>query len=179
MSKQTGYGGYLTPVTIILGLCALAVRPPATLAAVVVTAAVGGVGLLAPVPFREEARRSAVVWLAAVLVGVTPFALGRALAVAVPAVVTLPGLLAGILAAVAEEVFFRRLVYGWLVRWGPAAAIAGASAAFAVVHLRGYGPAALPVNLAAGLLFGWQRWATGGWIAPACAHIAANLVQVW
>jgi hypothetical protein len=43
----------------------------------------------------------------------------------------------------------------------------------------GYGTSTLPINLAAGVLFGWQRWATGGWTAPAATHVFANLVQSW
>jgi membrane protease YdiL (CAAX protease family) len=50
--------------------------------------------------------------------------------------------------------------------------------AFALVHLPGYGVSAFPINLAAGLLLGWQRWASGGWSAPALTHIAANLLQL-
>ena len=38
--------------------------------------------------------------------------------------------------------------------------------------------AAFPVDLGAGLVFGWQRWATGSWVAPAGTHAAANLVAV-
>jgi hypothetical protein len=34
------------------------------------------------------------------------------------------------------------------------------------------------VDLGAGLLFGWQRWASGGWAAPAITHGAANLMAV-
>jgi len=35
----------------------------------------------------------------------------------------------------------------------------------------------LPVNLAAGALFGWQRWATGRWDSAAVTHAIANLLQ--
>ena len=51
------------------------------------------------------------------------------------------------------------------------------AAAFAAVHLRGYGVWSLPVNLAAGALFGWQRWATGRWDSSAVTHAIANLLQ--
>jgi hypothetical protein len=34
--------------------------------------------------------------------------------------------------------------------------------------------AVLPVDLGAGLLLGWQRWATGTWTVPAVTHAAAN-----
>jgi membrane protease YdiL (CAAX protease family) len=47
---------------------------------------------------------------------------------------------------------------------------------FAAVHLPLYGAGALPLNLAAGVLLGWQRWATGSWTAPAATHAIANLL---
>jgi membrane protease YdiL (CAAX protease family) len=49
---------------------------------------------------------------------------------------------------------------------------------FALVHLPAYGTAAIPVDFGAGLLFGWQRWASGTWTAPAITHGAANLLAV-
>jgi len=81
-------------------------------------------------------------------------------------------------AAVAEELFFRRLTYGGLLRFGAAAAIVGSALAFALVHVPIYGPAAIPVDLGAGLVFSWQRWASGGWAAPAATHVFANLMAV-
>jgi membrane protease YdiL (CAAX protease family) len=80
-----------------------------------------------------------------------------------------------LLAAVAEEALFRRTLYSRLARFGVAVAIVGSAALFAAVHMPAYGLAALPVDLGAGLLFGWQRWASGTWIVPAGTHAAANL----
>jgi len=80
-------------------------------------------------------------------------------------------------AAVAEELFFRKLVYNWLARWSIPLAIGGAAVAFAAVHVPAYGVAAVPVDLAAGVLFGWQRWATDGSTVPALTHSVANLIQ--
>jgi hypothetical protein len=36
----------------------------------------------------------------------------------------------------------------------------------------------MPVDLAAGVLLGWQRWATGSWTASAVTHAAANVLMV-
>jgi membrane protease YdiL (CAAX protease family) len=91
-----------------------------------------------------------------------------------------------VLAAVGEEALFRGVLYGWIERLAsnlpgvvPAAlAIAGSAAVFAAVHLPSYGPAAFPVDLGAGLLLGWQRWASGSWTVPAATHAAANLLAV-
>ena len=83
------------------------------------------------------------------------------------------------LAAVAEEAFFRRFAYGLAATRGPAFAVVGSAAIFAAVHVTVWGWAVLPLDLAAGLVLGWQRWATGGWAVPAATHVAANLLAVW
>jgi membrane protease YdiL (CAAX protease family) len=81
------------------------------------------------------------------------------------------------LAGVAEEALFRRLLYDRLSRFGPVAAVVGSAAAFALLHVPLYGVAVLPVDLGAGLLFSWQRWASGTWIVPAATHVAAQLLM--
>ena len=80
-----------------------------------------------------------------------------------------------LLAAVAEEALFRRAAYARFERFGAAAAIVVTAILFALVHLPAYGLAAMPADLCAGVLFGWQRWASGNWTAPAATHAAANL----
>ena len=179
-----------TPAAVAFGLLALAARVPSTWA-VLVTAGVGVVGLLAPVeapgPSRAVHPASAANWLTAVaiglvamliagrlpgLLGMAPHGAGRILVRAAPAAVA-----ASVVAAVAEEIFFRRLVYGWLASsWGAAVAICGSALAFAAIHVPVYGFAVLPIDTAAGLLLGWQRWITGGWSASGLTHVAANLI---
>ena len=179
-----------TPLAVGLGLVALAARVPSTWA-VMVTASVGLVGLLAPIdaptPVRAPHPASVANWLSAVALGL----------VAMLVAARLPGLLglrphgaerlafrvapaaiaASVVAAVAEEIFFRRLVYGWLAAsWGAAVAICGSAVAFAAIHVPVYGFAVLPIDTAAGLLLGWQRWMTGGWSASGLTHVAANLI---
>lgn len=83
------------------------------------------------------------------------------------------------LAAVAEEALFRRAAYGWLARFGPVAAVAATAVLFALVHVPVYGTSALPVDLGAGVLFGWQRAASGSWSVPAATHVVANLAAVF
>lgn len=82
-----------------------------------------------------------------------------------------------LLAAVAEEALFRRAAYGALAPRGAAVAIVGTALAFALVHVPLYGVAVLPVDLGAGLLLSWQRWASGSWTVPATTHAAANLMM--
>ena len=115
---------------------------------------------------------------AVVAIGLAAFVVGRLAGDAYPAPVT-PRILALIaLAAVAEEAFFRRLVYGVLEPGGPVLAVGGSALLFAVVHVTVYGAWVLPIDLAAGLVLSWQRWATGSWSVPALTHVLANLLVV-
>jgi membrane protease YdiL (CAAX protease family) len=83
-----------------------------------------------------------------------------------------------LLAAVAEEALFRRVLYDRLLRFGVVVAVAGSAGLFALVHLPAYGLAAMPVDLGAALLLGWQRYASGRWTVPAVTHAVANLLAV-
>jgi Type II CAAX prenyl endopeptidase Rce1-like len=161
-------------MVIVLGVAAMAGRPLGWVG-FAITAMVGLAGCAAPLP--REGSRGRAAWIAAVLVGVSALVLARAMAGPAGGL-PLPGLaamVASLVAGVAEEAFFRRAAYGWLARWGPAMAVGVTAVLFAAIHLPAYGTAALPVNLGAGLLFGWQRWVTGGWSAPAATHVAANI----
>jgi membrane protease YdiL (CAAX protease family) len=109
----------------------------------------------------------AVVGTAAVLAGPVPPVPGGAVALGL-----------GVLAAVAEEALFRGALYALLRRRRALLAVGVPAVAFALIHVPSYGPAALPVDLGAGLLFGWQRWASGRWAVPAATHAAANLLAV-
>jgi membrane protease YdiL (CAAX protease family) len=82
------------------------------------------------------------------------------------------------LAAVAEEAFFRRLLYGVLLPAGPGVALAGTAVAFAVAHVTVWGLWVLPLDLAAGLLLSWQRAASGRWAVPAATHVLANALAL-
>jgi membrane protease YdiL (CAAX protease family) len=113
-------------------------------------------------------------------IGIGAFIAGRALLAGSPPPAPATAFLVALntLAAVAEEAFFRRLVYGALVAAGPVAAVVGSAVLFAAVHVTVYGVWVLPLDLAAGLLFGWQRQATGSWRVPAVTHAVANLMVV-
>jgi membrane protease YdiL (CAAX protease family) len=58
---------------------------------------------------------------------------------------------------------------------GAALAILGSSLAFAAVHLASHRLEFLPVVLGAGLLLGLWRWACRDLVAPALAHVLADL----
>jgi len=161
---------------IAVCLLALALRPVGWSASLV-TVGVGGVGALAAI--EPASRPRALGWLLAVGLGAAAFALVRVHSLAPPLRMTMLGVAATVLAALAEELFFRRFVYARLVRFGAPVAIAGSAVTFAVVHVPAYGARSLPIDVAAGLVFGWQRWSTATWTAPAVTHVVANLVQVW
>jgi membrane protease YdiL (CAAX protease family) len=167
------------PLAVVLGCALLAGRRSPGAGALVATVVVGVIGSLVPVPNEATGRPVIGRWLGALGLGVAAFAIGRLIRSPVGAAspVTALAVAANILAAVSEELFFRRLMYAWLTRWGPAPAVAGTAVAFGLVHLPAYGIIALPIDIGAGVLFGWQRWASGGWSAPAVTHAVANLLQ--
>lgn len=173
------------PLIIALGCVALAARPAASMAGLLVIVAVGLAGAFQPLPRRTNASAAPVTdrpviarWLMVTAIGVGAFAVARVLATPVHPPATIVAAGATVLAAIAEEAFFRRLVHGWLGQWGAGIAVVGAALLFALVHIPGYGTRVVPLNMAAGLLLGWQRWASGGWSAPALTHAVANLLQM-
>ena len=131
--------------------------------------------VLVPVPKddpRMHPAQALVIGLAAV--GIAAMTAGRPAAMSfAPLAIPL-----SLLAAFAEEALFRRAAYGWLERYGTLVAILGSAALFALVHVPFYGFAALPVDLGAGLLLSWQRWASGTWTVPAATHAAANFLAM-
>jgi hypothetical protein len=151
-----------------LGVRGRVVALAATMAAILVSS------LLVPVaPARAMLRPSIVLAIGLAAIAVALVAGGRPAASPV-AVWSLP---LALLAAVAEEALFRRAAYAALERHGAVIAVGVTAAAFALVHVPLYGWAALPVDLGAGLLLSWQRWASGTWTVPAATHAAANVVM--
>lgn len=134
---------------------------------------------LASIALPATAGRTAMSPFGALGVGI--FAVGIAAVVAgrpVPAPWGTAVLPLSLLAAIAEEALFRRAAYSTLERFGTPAAAAGSALLFALVHVPAYGWVAFPVDLGAGLLFAWQRWASGSWTVPAATHAAANALAV-
>jgi len=127
-------------------------------------------------------RRETVRWTTTVAVlatGLVAFGLGRVLGGGGPPAPTLGMAIAlNTLAAVSEEAFFRRLVYESFLTSGPVPAVVASTALFAIVHVTVYGLWVLPLDLAAGLILSWQRWASGSWHVPALTHALANILVV-
>jgi membrane protease YdiL (CAAX protease family) len=159
---------------VALAVLALALRPVGWVAPAVTVAA--GLAALA-VPIEAEPRSGS--RLETFALGVVVLATTTAILPAAPPLpISAVGVGTTIAAAVAEEAVFRRALYDRLRRWGAFVAVAGAAVAFALVHVPAYGWAVVPVDLGAGILFGWQRWATGSWAVPAATHVVANLLAV-
>jgi membrane protease YdiL (CAAX protease family) len=126
--------------------------------------------------------------------GIAVFALARLAGGHAPAPATFEVIALNTLAAVAEEALFRRVIYSlllslellsqgllsrWLGSWaGAPVAIGGSALLFGLVHAPVYGWWAVPLDVAAGLVLGWQRWAGGSWILPAFTHSLADLLVV-
>ncbi len=147
-------------------------RPTASLVAVFVV--LGAIGMAWPL---RPVTAGTVPVLVVVGVGVAAFALGRALGGGHSLVpFGLRAVSLNSLAAVAEEAFFRRFAYGVLAEWSRAGAVVGSAVLFAVVHVTIYGAWVLPLDIAAGLVLGWQRWAGGRWTVPAFTHVVANVL---
>ena len=174
----------LADAAVAVGLAFLLARPAlGTVAAAVPLLAAGYLAMAATAlaaPAREAAGAAPPLGWAAPL-GIGLAAVAMAGVVAGPAPDPRVGAAAaglGLLAAVAEEALFRRLLYARLIRYGAAVAVLGGATLFALVHLPAYGTAALPVDLGAGLLLSWQRFASGRWTVPAVTHAVANLLAV-
>jgi membrane protease YdiL (CAAX protease family) len=124
----------------------------------------------------EEARAKPLTVLG---VGLGAFLLGRVLGGGhAPQPLDVQVVALGTLAAIAEEAFFRRFVYDALLPAGTGVAVVGSAVLFALVHVTVYGAWVLPIDLAAGLVLSWQRWASGSWKVPAVTHALANLLVV-
>ncbi|HEY8018371.1 MAG TPA: CPBP family intramembrane glutamic endopeptidase [Actinomycetota bacterium] len=173
--------GAATPFIVVLGCALLLLRlrvlavpgdaRPLLLAAILGSVAVAS--LLTPVPSdRPRLPRRVVLGIGLAGVGAAALAAGRP--VAFPS--TAWAIPLALLAAVAEEALLRRVLYARLEPAGIAVAIGVTAALFALLHVPLYGWAAFPVDLGAGLLLSWQRWASGIWTVPAATHAAANLL---
>lgn len=97
-----------------------------------------------------------------------------------PAAPFVPWVAVTVLVAGAEELLFRGVLFGTIERGaGAILALVVTTALFAFIHVPFYGVAALPLDLAVGLVFGGLRLATGSLAAPIAAHIAADLATWW
>ncbi|MGH9222521.1 MAG: CPBP family glutamic-type intramembrane protease [Acidimicrobiales bacterium] len=177
----------VTVAVLAAGCVALLARPALlppgrdpTARLVVLFVVLGVVGAAWPLAHCRSGDVSRPAATLALAVGLVAFTVGR-FATGGPAAVHpwfVRAVVLNSLAAVAEEAFFRRLLYGVLERHGQAVAVVGSAAAFAVVHVTVWGLWVLPLDLAAGLLLSWQRAASGRWSVPAATHVFANVLAL-
>lgn len=165
------------PAAVALGCVALAARST-SLFALAPTVAVGALGVAGTVrkPRAEQPSRARIVTVT--LIGVAAVTIVRLISPPLHARYTGVAFAVNIVAAVAEEAFFRRFVYGWLAARSEALAIVVAAALFAIIHVPIWGAGVLPIDFAAGLLLGWQRREAGTWLSPAVTHVVANVIQM-
>jgi membrane protease YdiL (CAAX protease family) len=82
--------------------------------------------------------------------------------------------------AVAEEIALRGALFTALrSRWGDGGALIVTTLLFALMHVPLYGIGSLPLDLAVGMLLGSLRIVSGGVLAPAVAHVLADLAGGW
>lgn len=177
MKSLTGERKHLEVSAALLLLALLAVRQPGTLA-LPVTTAVGVISLsLLRTSFPARDTRSKMVWLVAVLLGIGAFTATVGLSHRVSNLMT-GALVANSVAALCEEIFFRGFLYDRLSTRGPLMAIVASALLFALIHVPTYGWPIVPIDFAAGLLLGWQRWVTGTWTSSAVTHLFANVLSL-
>lgn len=154
-----------------------------------VPAAVAGAAVLAAVFLGAPATLGRVTWGGAGLGVGTGVALVAVSLIGVPWIELAPRAPAGTLlwwiplvtvVVVTEEVVIRGALYAAVAcRRGEVLAVAFTAAVFAVIHVPLYGVAALPVDLAVGVLLGALRAASGGVGAPVLAHLLADVATGW
>ena len=106
-------------------------------------------------------------------IGVEPQAAERAIATVDPVLVVVAVV---ILAPIAEEVFFRGVVFNaWLRERGRRWAFIGSAALFAVIHVSLV--AVVPIFLL-GLALAWIYTRTGNLLAPMAMHATVNGISV-
>lgn len=78
----------------------------------------------------------------------------------------------GLISPVAEEIFFRGVVYGFLRRWGVIAAVPGSTFVFVAPHLPAGG---IPVaQIVGGVLFAAAYEVEGNLLVPITIHVLGN-----
>jgi len=112
-------------------------------------------------------------WGVALAAGIDPLRLLQPGPVARPANPALLFLVGGFIGPVAEEIFFRGLIYGYLRRWGFWPALALSTAVFALLHAGAGGVPIVPVVGA--LVFATAYEIEKRLLVPITIHVIGNL----
>ena len=173
--EQLRARAWVIPAAVVLGCAALAARSVSALS-LGPTMAVGVLGLAGVVSYHDAEHPSRARIAGVTLIGVVAVVAVRMISPPIHVAYTSWAFGANMVAAVAEEAFFRRFVYGWIAARSEDLAIVIAAILFAVIHIPVYGIGVLPIDFAAGLLLGWQRRESGTWLSPAITHAVANII---
>jgi membrane protease YdiL (CAAX protease family) len=96
---------------------------------------------------------------------------------ATPLAWVLIGIRVFFLARLAEELLFRRLLYGWIAsRWSPPVAVVATALLFGTEHAY---PVLIPIGVIYGLGAGWIRWNTGSTFNTWVMHVLTDGVMFW
>ena len=79
----------------------------------------------------------------------------------------------GLISPVAEEIFFRGILYGYLRKWGVIFAVIGSTALFAMAHLLTLG--VTPVQIIGGLVFAIAYEIEKNLLVPIIIHVLGNM----
>jgi len=108
------------------------------------------------------------------IAGVDPLHLIRVRLPSDPERIALFFLVGGVIGPVAEELFFRGVIYGFLRRWGMGVAIMGSTALFVSAH--GISGIALP-QLVGGVVFAVAYEYEKNLLVPIIIHVTGNLAM--
>jgi membrane protease YdiL (CAAX protease family) len=82
-------------------------------------------------------------------------------------------LVGGLISPIAEEIFFRGILYGFLRRWGVVLAIICSTAIFALIHSRGM---SFPLTqIVGGIVFAIAYEVEGNLVPPITIHVLGNM----
>lgn len=116
---------------------------------------------------------SGIVFVALFIAGTDPHSMIRISLPKTSANLLLFFLVGGIVAPVAEELFFRGILYGFLRRWGIAVALVLSTALFAITHGLGHG---FPmIQVVGGVLFAAAYEVEKNLLVPITIHCLGNL----
>jgi membrane protease YdiL (CAAX protease family) len=82
-------------------------------------------------------------------------------------------LVGGVVGPVAEEVFFRGVLYGFFRRWGVVVALIASSALFVLAHM--FSPGVPWIRIAGGVIFALAYEIEGTLVVPITIHVLGNL----
>jgi hypothetical protein len=116
---------------------------------------------------------TALVWGVLSAAGIDPLRLLHPVPAARPVNPAMMFLVGGLIGPVAEEIFFRGLVYGYFRRWGFWPALALSTLIFTVLHA---GAGAVPIpQIVGGLVFATAYEVEKKLLAPITIHVIGNL----